>query len=72
MFDKIQYSITQLNRISRGRPFYFGSEIVSVLKKSKIKKIKIPGLTYLLVHPIDSVLNVILYIDKEKLQITFL
>ena len=25
-----RYSITRLNRISRGRPFYFGSEIVSV------------------------------------------
>ena len=33
-----KYSITRLNRISRGRPIYFGSEIVSVLKKSKDKE----------------------------------
>ena len=33
-FCEFIYSTTRLNRISRGRPIYFGSEIVSVLKKA--------------------------------------
>jgi len=46
------YSITRLNRISRGRfRDSFG------LKKAKIKKRKIPDVKSLSVDPIDSVLK---------------
>ena len=53
VFDR--YSITRSNRISRGRPFLLRFRDSFGLKKAKIKKIKIPDLVYLSVHPIDSV-----------------
>ena len=52
MFN-IQYNTVKPNL--KRSAVYFGSEIVSVFKKTKIKKRKIPDLIYLSVHPIDSV-----------------